>query len=550
MDVAQQTQNVARGIGVLPAWRQVAIMIGLAASVAIGVAVVLWAREPNFTLLYGDLAEKDASQVITALDSQKVPYKVDQGSGAILVPSSRVYDVRLKLAADGLPKGSGMGFEMLQKDQSFGTSNFIETARYQRALEGELARSVATIDNVKSARVHLAIPKQTVFIRKQDKPTASVLVDLYPGRSLDPGQVSAVVHLVASSVPQLRADNVTVVDQTGKLLSGTRHDNAMGLSDDQLAYTQRIEQRYADRITNLLSPLVGAGGVRAQVNADVDFSTTEKTRESYNPDLPAVRSEQVTEQKTVGAGGAGGVPGALSNQPPGGGTTAAGGAGQQAAGGEQSVNSSRSTTRNYELDRTISHTKVAAGQLRRLSIAVVLDNKRGVGTGGAATSTPLSPEELARITDLVKDAVGFDTERGDTINVVNTAFQAQPVPAPLPATPFYQRPWVQDLAKNLLGVIGVALLIFGVLRPLLKGLAEKGASVPAGRQMALAGGGMVEGGEMGEDQISLTGGQAAARLGGPKKSYDDKLQVARQMVGQDPRVVAQVVKGWVAKEEE
>lgn len=535
-------QLMANGFSALPAWRQIAIMIGLAASIALGGTLVLWSQEPNYSLLYGNLSERDVSEVMNVLQQENVPYKIDEASGGVLVPSSEIHRIRLKLAGQGLPRGNAVGFELLQKDQGFGTSNFIEQARFQRALEAELARSIMTINTVESARVHLAVPKKTVFIRKQDKPSASVLVDLYPGRSLTRGQVAAVINLVATSVPGLQADQVTVVDQDGNLLNSRREAAANGLtlSSDQLEYTQQVEQRYVQRIEDLLTPVLGRGGVRARVNAELDFTVTEKTLESYNPDMPAIRSEQIMEDSSAGPAGAGGVPGSLSNVPPPAGRVGAAEDGQTAAGAP--INSSRRTTRNYELDRTISHTRLATGTVRRLSIAVVLDDKTVIGADGEVTRTPLNDEELARYTRLVKEAVGFDAQRGDTVNVVNASFQQPQAAEPLPEPAIYEQPWVQDLLKQVLGGLAVLLLAILVLRPLMRGLVEKGEAMTA-----VAHG---HAGEGGEETLSLTGGdEETPALTGPESRIEDRMAEAKQVIANDPRLVAQVVKGWISEEE-
>ena len=537
-------QETLAGFSGLPALRQIGLMIGLAASVAVGVAVVLWSQSPDFSLLYGRLSEGDATQVMGALDKAGIAYKVDESSGALLVRRSDVHRARLHLASDGLPKGSDNGFELLDKDQGFGASQFIENARYQRALEGEIARTIATLRSVKSARVHLALPKRSLFIRKQAQPTASVTVELYGGRSLEEGQVGSIVHLVASSVPHLSADRVTVVDQNGLLLTSSDHSQSIGLTTSQFNYNRQVEQTYAKRIEDLLSPLVGRSGVRAQVAAELDFTVTEKTQETYNPDLPALRSEQSSEDKNTGGFAAIGVPGTLSNQPPGGAVAATvppAEAGNAPDNASQPSNSSRSVTRNYELDKTISHTRLASGSVRRLSIAVVLDNKQATGEKGKPVREPWSDQELTKFTTLVKEAVGFNAQRGDSVQVINAAFQPQPDIEPLPLPPLWEQPWLWSVLKQIVGAFGVVLLIFGVIRPVMRSLADKGAVLPSGSQMALAG----EGG-MAEDQVTLSGPGGAATLPAPQQQgYEHQIAAARGMVQNDPKRVAQVMKNWV-----
>ena len=537
-------QEAIAGFSGLPALRQIGLMIGLAASVAVGVAVVLWSQSPDFSLLYGRLSEGDATQVMDALDKTGIAYKVDESTGALLVPRSDVHRARLQLASDGLPKGSDNGFELLDKDQGFGTSQFIENARYQRALEGEIARTITTLRNVKSARVHLALPKRSVFIRKQAQPTASVTVELYGGRSLEEGQVGSIVHLVASSVPHLSADQVTVVDQNGVLLTSSDRSQSIGLTTSQFNYNRQVEQTYAKRIEDLLSPLVGRTGVRAQVAAELDFTVTEKTQETYNPDLPALRSEQSSEDNSTGGLAAIGVPGTLSNQPPGGAVAAPvlpAEAGNTPDNASQPSNSSRSVTRNYELDKTISHTRLASGSVRRLSIAVVLDNKQAVGDKGQPVREPWSDQELSKFTTLVKEAVGFNAQRGDSVQVINAAFQPQPEVEPLPVLPLWEQPWLWSVLKQIVGAFGVVLLIFGVIRPVMRSLADKGALLPNASQMALAGGG-----GMAEDQVTLSGPGGAATLPAPQQpGYEHQVAAARGMVQNDPKRVAQVMKNWV-----
>lgn len=542
----------ARGFGRLPVLRQFGLMIGLAASVAIGVALAMWSHQPSYSLLYGGLSDKDSSQVIDALQKANIPYQLEAGSGAVLVPGTQVHEARLKLASQGLPKGSGEGFELLEKEQSFGTSQFMENARYQHALEGELARTIASMGNVQDARIHLALPKQSVFVRDRQKPSASVLINLYSGRTLDDGQVAAIVHLVAASVPHLEASEVTVVDQQGHLLTSGDSSRDMGLSDSQFKYTRRLEDSYVKRIEDLLAPLVGQGGVRAQVVADLDFTVTEQTQENYNPDLPALRSEQTSEDQNSGAGmGASGIPGALSNQPPGAGTTvpptpaaaAAAAAPSASAAPPAPQNTSRQATRNFELDRTISHTRLASGNVKRLSVAVVLDDHQKVADDGSVERKPLSADELTRYTQLIKEAVGFDARRGDSVNIINASFQVPAPIAPIPDPPFWKQPWLWDLAKLIAGAVGVILLLFGVLKPVLRSLAEKGVqSGPDGGAMLSVQG--AEGG-VGDDRVSLSGGGRQAQLPNPNSNYDNHLTVARAAVAQDPKRVAQVVKNWV-----
>lgn len=521
-------REAAYGFAGLPAVRQIGLMIGLSASIALGVAVVMWAKTPVYSLLYGSLSGIDSSQVLEALQQANIPYQIDESSGAVLVPSGDVHQARLKLAGLGLPKGSGMGFELFDKEQELGTSQFIELARYQHALEIELARSIATMQNVRNVRVHLAIPKSSVFVRKKERPTASVVLDLFSGRGIGDGQVAAIVHLVAAGIPNMMPGQVTVVDQSGALLTRGIQDEQMVMSSSQFDYTRRLEKAYNKRIEDILMPIVGPGRVRAQVVADLDFTFTEKTQESYNPDLPALRSEQLVEEKDTGsASGASGIPGALSNQP-----------GGEGIPGQQGSNvvgkDNRRTIRNYELDKTISHTRTPTGTIRKLSVAVLVDDIQSVDDVGDIIRTPLSNEDITRYTALVKEAVGFDARRGDSINVINATFNTPPVPEPLPEPAIWEVSWVQNLLKQVLGGVVVLLIVFGVLRPVLRSLAEKGAARP-----------MMSGQGVADDQLMLSGGQPGAMMNTPPRSVDEQIAAAKGLVVQDPGRVAQVVKTWV-----
>lgn len=540
-----------QGMSRLPVVRQVGLLVGLAASIALGVSIVMWSHTPNYSVLFGSLNDKDASAVVASLQKNGIEYKVDPSTGAVMVAASKVHEARLKLAAEGLPHSSDMGFELMEKQEGFGTSQFLEKARYQRAMEGELARTIMSLNAVANARVHLALPKDSVFIRDRRKATASVFVDLYPGRTLDEGQVAAVVHMVASSVPNLEPGNVTVVDQQGQLLTAPNRSHDMALSASQFAYERQVEQSYVDRIQNILAPIVGSDGVRAQVMADLDFTVTEQTQEVYNPDLPAVRSEQSFEEQTPAGSMDGGVPGALSNEPPGAATapqqTAAGtarGAGKAAAetvrtaSAKTPMKTVKRSTMNYELDKTISHTRRPTGAIKRLSVAVVVDEKQTVNDTGDVVHTPRTQAEIDRITSLVKDAVGFNAQRGDTINVISSSFATPPQLAPLPEPPLWKQPWVWDIAKQVGGLVAIALLFFGVLRPVMRSLATR----PIVKRVASVGGG-----EVAEDQLTLSG-DGTPRLPRPDKSYDSSLSAAKGLVSQDPKRVAQVVKNWVANE--
>ncbi len=527
-----------------PILRQLMIMVSIAASVALGVAVVLWSQTPTYSLLYGNLSQKDAGDVVSSLEQANIKFKVDDATGAVMVPSKDLHQARLKLAGEGLPHGGTMGFELLQQETGLGTSRAVEAARFHRALEGELARTISTLANIQSARVHLATPKQSVFIRDKKAPSASVVLKLYSGRTLDKSQVASIVHLVAASVPDLDASRVTVVDSKGTLLSGDMDTREMMLTSSQFEYTRTLEDHYRKQVERILIPFLGGDNVRAQVSAEVDFTSVEQTAERFNPDLPALRSEQVNEESSK-LSSVQGVPGAISNQPPAAGTA------PQVAGGQAGVtgaegtplNSSKRATRNYELDKTISHTRLSAGSLKRLSVAVVVDNNVVVADDGTSKSIERTPEELSRISDLVKEAIGYSAERGDSVRVVNAAFQIPELPESLPEVPIWEEPWVWDIAKQVGGLIMALVLIFVVLVPTIKKLIATPVYASGPMMAGAVGGGHPQMGMAGGMQMDEQG--ETVKLPGPAK-YEDTLKAARQMVNDDPKRVAQVVKSWVA----
>ncbi|HEX4896534.1 MAG TPA: flagellar basal-body MS-ring/collar protein FliF [Solimonas sp.] len=536
----------------IPALRQLALLAGVAAAVAIGIAGFRWSQEPSYVPVYANLADKDAAELAEALQAAAMPYKLDTRTGAITVPEAQVHEARLKLASQGLPRGTSQGFEMMQQEQGFGTSQFIENARYQHALETELARTIGKLQPVRNARVHLAIPKPSAFARKSDTPSASVFVELHNGRSLEKVQVASIVHMVASSITGMAPSSVTVIDQFGRLLSEDGADSALERSAEQLDYAKRLESDYVRRIEQLLAPMMGQGRVSAQVTADLDFAETEEARETYTPDSAQLRSEQVSEDKVRGAdpGKAAGVPGATSNQPPADTAnpplnTLQGGA---AAGADPALQTqSMQATRNYELDRTISHTRQPVGRVRRLSVAVLVDNIPKAQVDGKKTTmvpTALTAEELTKVEALVKEAVGFNATRGDSVAVQNAAF-FQPEALPEESVPFWQDPQLRDYARQFLGAGLVLALIFFVLRPALRNLMS--ASVRPQTPEALSATLVDEERALGSDRVSVGKGGAAA-AGVPQLGYENQLEVARKAIAEDPKRVAQVVKSWIGQE--
>lgn len=564
--MAELANPQSRSLRGLPGMRQLMLLIGIAAAAAAGVSAYTWSQKPGMTPLYSNLEPKDSAEVAEALRAANIEFKLDESTGAVTVSGDKLHEARLKLAAAGLPKSSSMGFEMIQQEQGFGTSQFIEGARYQHALETELARTVSSLRSVQAARVHLALPKQSVFAGSQSAASASVLVDLAAGRSLDSTQISSIVHLVASSVPNLDANNVTVIDQYGHLLSssGDANDPARRAAT-QFEQTRRLEADYVRRIEQLLMPMTGSGRVSAQVVADMDFSEVEEASESYKPDSSVVRSEQVSEDVTRGSGsglqgGAQGIPGATSNQPAGiaqaqplnppAALAAAGRAAAKPAtaaattttepNSTQPITENRNSTRNYEMDRTVSHVRKPGGVIKRLSVAVLVDNlPKSDGKDGTKLA-PLSKDEMAKVEDLVKQAVGFDAKRGDTLSVQNAPFATEPVPEPEEIA-LWKRPEAQDIARRLLGAAIVIVLIVAVLKPAFKFLTEAPPAEKVGAMLA-------------DHRLQLAAAGPAAALANESavesprtvSAYDQKLAQARSAVTQDPKRVAQVIKTWVS----
>ena len=557
--------------------RQVGLMVGLAASVAIGFAVVLWSQQPDYRPLYGSLAGLDSKQVMDTLGAANIPYTVEPNSGALLVKADDLQRARIQLAQAGVSQtDANIGFEILDKDQGLGTSQFMEATRYRRGLEGELARTISSLNNVKAARVHLAIPKSSVFVRDDRKPTASVLVELYPGRALEPGQVAAIVNLVATSVPELSKSQVTVVDQKGNLLSDQAENSELTMAGKQFDYTRRMESMLTQRVQNILQPVLGSDRYKAEVSAMVDFSAVESTSESFNPDQPALRSEQSVNEQRSSSSGPQGVPGALSNQPPGPATapqnaTAAAGAAPAIAPGQPLLDANgqqvmdpatgqpalapyptdkrSQSTKNFELDRSISHTKQQAGRVTRLSVAVVVDDMVKTNpANGEVTRTPWAAADLARFTRLVQDAVGYDASRGDSVSVINVPFSSERGEA-LPDIPFYTQPWFWDILKQAAGVIFILILVFGVLRPVLNNITNPKSKELGGfgGDAELGGMGGLDG-ELSNDRVSL-GGPQSILLPSPTEGYDAQLNAIKGLVAEDPGRVAQVVKEWINADE-
>lgn len=518
------------------------LVLGAAALAAIVAAAWLWSASPTYRVLFTNLSDRDGGAVIAQLSQMNIPYRNADG-GTVLVPSERVHEARLKLASQGLPKGSVVGFEIMES-QKLGVTQFQEQVNYQRALEGELARSIGTLAPVSGSRVHLALPKQSGFLRDKQPPTASVLLQLHPGKTLDRAQVAGIVHLVSSSVPELSPKSVSVVDQHGNLLASDRQGTA-GLDAAQLDYMARIEADTIKRIEDILEPIMGRGNVRAQVTADVDFTQVENMAESYAPNQgpeakSTVRSQSLSDSSQPGSAVAGGVPGALSNQPPTPATAQINAAPGAAGGAQASASTANNSTRrdsvtNYELDKTVRHTKSASGQIKRLTAAVVVNHRMKAGeNGAAATAAPLTEDELKNVNALVREAMGFNQQRGDSLNVVNSVFSTIDLGTP-EALPVWKQPEMVALGKQIgqatLFLMLTLIVVFGVVRPALKAIATspKPATLPPTVNAAVAG--------------ETPSAVPQLELVAPNPALDSLRNIAKN----DPATVANVVKAWVGE---
>ena len=533
---------------------------GLALLVAAALVALVLGRQPDYRVLFANLSDKDGGAIVAQLAQMNVPYQYTDGGGAILVPADKVHDVRLRLASQGLPKGSVAGFELMEQSK-FGMTQFQERLNFQRGLEGELTRSIQALSSVQTARVHLALPNQNGFFREQQKPSASILVSLYPGRTLDRAQLAGIVHLVASSVPELAPSAVSVLDDSGKLLSDAPEGAGSAAFDaQQLQYVQLLEAQYTRRILDILEPVVGRNNVKAQVTAEVDFSQTESTSEQHRPNLgqdaSAVRSQQVVE--STGAGGAqppSGVPGATSNQPPAPSAAPINGAnppptasGQQQGAAPQGK---RESVTNYEVDKTVRVTRGGSGSVKRLSAAVVVNYQPKAAEGKGEADSPLQAlpaEQIEQMTALVRETIGFSKERGDSVNLMHTPFLADAPPAP--ELPLWKQPETLELARNLAlplgGALFAALVVLGLVRPGLKAMS-------APRELPMAAvlpGGQLDALETDELQRPALGGPGQTlALGLDATPEQLRLQEARALVRSNPMAVANIVKNWVNGEE-
>ncbi|HEX5393363.1 MAG TPA: flagellar basal-body MS-ring/collar protein FliF [Rhodocyclaceae bacterium] len=519
----------------LPMRFKIAAAVAVAVAIAVIVGTWLWARQPEYSVLFSNLSDKDGGEIVAVLQQQNVPYQFSDTGNAILVPAAQVHDVRLKLASQGLPKGGLVGFEVME-NQKLGASQFLEQINYQRALEGELARTISTIASVKGARVHLAIPKQTSFLRDEQKPTASVLINMLPGRVLETVQIAGIVHLISSSVPELNPLNVSVIDQDGKLIAPNPDNNRTGLDPTQMKYVRDIETDLVKRVETILAPIVGSPNVKAQVTADVDFSQIDQVAETYRPNPTpdtAIRSQQLNESGTTNPPAAG-VPGALTNQAPAPATApittppAPNSPGATVTTNAAApINFTKNSTTNFEVDKTIRHTKGVPGVVRRLSVAVVVNQKQEEVKGGKMKAVPLTPEQMQQIESLAQQAVGYSKDRGDTVNVVNSLFVPEEKSA-LPETPLWKDPEVVTGTKELLRYLVLILVIFivwkKVAQPIWKKLFPEPEPVPEAEE-----------GEEGE----------TTETGEHIPTFEEKVAQAKEIAKADPKMVANLVKEWV-----
>ncbi len=544
---------------------KILLALGIAGVITVMVVFWLWSQEPKYQVLFSNYSDKDGGAIVASLEQMNIPYKVSSGGAAIMVPSDQVLQVRLKLAGMGLPKGGNVGFELLE-NQKYGASQFLEQVNYQRALEGELERTIQAIASVENARVHLAIPAATVFVRDREKPTASILIKLQPGRTMDTRQTNAVIHLVASSVSNLSPENISLVDQNGNLMSenGTK-GGGNALDPSQLKYISDLQANIAARVEAIIAPIVGIKNVHAQASAEVDFSNLEQAEELYKPnqnkDDAVIRSSQVIESGGDGAAGPAGVPGALSNQPPAPSTIPTGKGAKDPNAADATVADSKSTTpteknvvTNYEVNKTVRYSQKTSGSIKRVSVAVVVNDKEETDKKGKITTRPLTDDEKKQIAELTKQAMGYSEERGDTLSVVNTAF-LKPKEVELPSIPMWKDPEyiepAKDAGKLLLGLMGLFILYRKLLKPMvIKLTGPEFLTGEAQAALEMAGGGalpMNTQGQIGMNPAptALIDNRPELQLMAPK-GYERDLEAARKFAKENPKMVADVVTTWVS----
>ncbi|KTC79351.1 flagellar basal-body MS-ring/collar protein FliF [Legionella cherrii] len=538
MALADSASTVAAKFANLSIARQIGLLVGIAASIAIGLGVVLWSRDPNYVPLYTQMNARDAAEVVSALERNGIDFKIDGNNSMVMVAADNLQNVRLKLAMEGLPREPVGSEELFSSSNAFNSSQFMENARYKQALEAELARTISKFNDIKSARVHLAIPRESAFVRDAHEPSASVFLDVYSGLELKKHTIAAIVNLVASSIPNLSASRVTVVDQDGQLLNEGGGQTLFSDTERFLDYRQNLEHQYAQKIQDILTPILGYGRVRAKVSADVDFTSYEQTQELFNPEQPSLRSEQTMEEKRSSSNDAVGVPGTLSNIPQNNPALAPKNASpkngppqaQAASDSNQSTDLRTQSTKNFELDKTVSHTKNQPGTIKRLSVAVLVDNRAVMDEKTKKmTKTPLTAKEINQIKLLVADAIGLNAQRGDSLNVINSDFVKPDPIAAIPEERFWQKEIFWSIVKQAAAAVFVLALIFGVLRPMLKTLASNRNVVSVASDEQPIGDLTYDG------TISIK----------DANDYESQLNLLRQVVDKEPKRVAQVVKNWV-----
>jgi len=530
--------------------RSLPTFIALAVAV-IGLGAYLWMQQPTRTTLYAGLPEAEKSRVLDALRNSGVNVTLDPVTGDVLVPTENYHSSRMTLAAQGLPASAATGYEQLDSIQ-MGSSRSVEAARLKQSQEMELARSISEIDLVISARVHLALPDKEVFVRQQAEPTASVFLQLARGRSLGRSQVEAILHLVSASVPSLTKENVSVVDQNGNLLSRSNGSAEGRLSNDQLEHRIQLEDIYRARITSLLSPIVGAGNINAQINLDIDFTRSEVTEEIVDPNGNALRSEQNTSDRTMAAQ-AKGIPGALANQPP----AAANLETQSTANGgnEEMRSQSSSEVKNYEVSRTVSSTMKPTNVIRKINAAVLVRERTIMDPEtGLPTTQKMSEGELLQIEKLVADAVGIDKERGDSLTVSSAPFMNELAEGV--KIEWFEKPYMRSIINQTGFVFILAIVILGVVRPLLNRIL-----IPT--QVPGMHGAPVSEDEIDIDQIEVGEGESLEDIKAklkPKKAsisaemldtantYDDKVAVIRMIVSDEAGRVSNVFKSMMSRD--
>ena len=550
LDLQNENRNaLSAGLARLDKGQKIKLGLGAFGLLAIAIALFFMGQQPDWKVLYNNLGDKDGGAIIAQLTTMNVPYKYTEGGGAIMVPADKVHDTRLRLASQGLPKGTVNGFELMETNR-FGMTQFQERLTFQRGLEGELTRSIQSLSSVQAARVHLALPNQNGFFREQQKPGASVLLTLHPGRTLDKAQVAGIVHLVASSVPEMNPKAVSVVDDAGTLLSATPEGASQGADTQKLQYVQQLEQLYTRRILDMIEPLVGEGNVKAQVSADIDFSLAESTSEQHRPNQGgepgAGRSQQTVEDGTPPQAQPAGVPGATTNQPPATGTAPINGAAAPlgtASNADKAGTMRKESVINYEIDKTTRTVREASGTVRRLTAAVVVNHRSNVDPKtGKAVTAPIPPEQIEQMTALVRETIGFNKERGDSVNVVNAVFN---IPKPVEEVPvaWWKQPENMELARSLawpVGGLGVALLILmGLVRPGMKALKTPAKPVkPAVTPLSAV-----------LDEAPERPGLPVPENGNEPTPEQLRLADAKRLALENPVAVANIVKGWVNGEQ-